>query len=257
MGQPLGSLRREDLEALSHELGRDQMDAWADCSLNDLSDADREQVLQHLQAKDWFLDRGRLEELQRRPLGDLEGGLPRELSGLVGSQEVELLRRRRLADLNQRQRDIVYEVFQQQGLAADEGQMRSLRRQKLNELEPSIYRALLRGLGEKAVGSWGGNRFQDLGEEETALLSGYLGRRIMGRIERRVLLHTISRLWIDYLTDIEDLRRGIGLEAYGQRDPLVEYKRRAFELFEELSGNIRRTVVRSVFRQPPEPLEAN
>jgi preprotein translocase subunit SecA len=76
----------------------------------------------------------------------------------------------------------------------------------------------------------------------------------MGRIERRVLLHTISRLWIDYLTDIEDLRRGIGLEAYGQRDPLVEYKRRAFELFEELSHNIRRTVVRSLFRQPPEPL---
>ncbi len=79
----------------------------------------------------------------------------------------------------------------------------------------------------------------------------------MGRIERRVLLHTISRLWIDYLTDIEDLRRGIGLEAYGQRDPLVEYKRRAFELFEELSDNIRRTVVRSLFRQPPEPLAAD
>ena len=107
------------------------------------------------------------------------------------------------------------------------------------------------------VDSWRGLRFQDLSEDQTALLSGYLGRRIMGRIERRVLLHTISRLWIDYLTDIEDLRRGIGLEAYGQRDPLVEYKRRAFELFEELSDNIRRTVVRSIFRQPPEPLEAD
>jgi preprotein translocase subunit SecA len=69
-----------------------------------------------------------------------------------------------------------------------------------------------------------------------------------------VLLFTISRLWIDYLTDIEDLRRGIGLEAYGQRDPLIEYKRRAFELFEELGENIRRAVVRSLFRQPPEPL---
>lgn len=96
-----------------------------------------------------------------------------------------------------------------------------------------------------------------MSEDQKDVLSGYLGRRIMGRIERRVLLHTISRLWIDYLTDIEDLRRGIGLEAYGQRDPLVEYKRRAFELFEELSGNIRRTVVRSLFRQPPEPLEAD
>jgi preprotein translocase subunit SecA len=64
-------------------------------------------------------------------------------------------------------------------------------------------------------------------------------------------------LWIDYLTDIEDLRRGIGLEAYGQRDPLVEYKRRAFELFAELGDNIRRTVVRSMFRQPPEPLASS
>jgi preprotein translocase subunit SecA len=77
---------------------------------------------------------------------------------------------------------------------------------------------------------------------------------ILGRVERRVLLHTISRLWIDYLTDIEDLRRGIGLEAYGQRDPLVEYKRRAFELFEELGDNIRRTTIRILFRQPPEVL---
>jgi preprotein translocase subunit SecA len=56
------------------------------------------------------------------------------------------------------------------------------------------------------------------------------------------------------LTDIEDLRRGIGLEAYGQRDPLIEYKRRAFELFEELGDNIRRTTIRILFRQPPEVL---
>jgi preprotein translocase subunit SecA len=104
------------------------------------------------------------------------------------------------------------------------------------------------------VADWGGIQFQDLDNEQRSLLSSYLGRRIMGRIERRILLYTISRLWIDYLTDIEDLRRGIGLEAYGQRDPLVEYKRRAFELFEELGDNIRRTAVRSLFRQPPEPL---
>jgi preprotein translocase subunit SecA len=78
----------------------------------------------------------------------------------------------------------------------------------------------------------------------------------MGRIEQTALLYSISRLWIDYLTDIEDLRRGIGLEAYGQRDPLVEYKRQAFELFEDLGANIRRTVVRSLFRYAPEPLRA-
>jgi preprotein translocase subunit SecA len=106
------------------------------------------------------------------------------------------------------------------------------------------------------VVEWDATRFQDLPQDQQTLISAYLGRRIMSRIELRVLLHTISRLWIDYLTDIEDLRRGIGLEAYGQRDPLVEYKRQAFELFEELGNNIRRIVVRSLFRQPPEPLAA-
>jgi preprotein translocase subunit SecA len=256
LGQPLGALRREDLEALSRQLGRTQLDAWADLRLRDLPEAEREPVLLHLQAQDWFVNDARLKELQGQPMRMLEGGVPEELRGMLGKQEVELLRRRRLADLDRRQLDVVYQVFQQEGLDAEEGQLRALRRQRLNELEPSIHRDLLRDLGGQVVDSWGGIRFQDLSEEQKAVLSGYLGRRIMGRIERRVLLHTISRLWIDYLTDIEDLRRGIGLEAYGQRDPLVEYKRRAFELFEELSDNIRRTVVRSLFRQPPEPLAA-
>jgi preprotein translocase subunit SecA len=112
-------------------------------------------------------------------------------------------------------------------------------------------------LGGEVIGDWDEGSFQALPSEQREQLSAYLGRRIMGQIERRVLLYTISRLWIDYLTDIEDLRRGIGLEAYGQRDPLVEYKRRAFELFAELGDNIRRTVVRSVFRQSPEPLAAD
>jgi len=135
-----------------------------------------------------------------------------------------------------------------------EDQMRPLRRQRVRELEQDTYHGLLRSLGEDAVDQWGSTHFQDLDKDQQSLLSAYLGRQIMGRIERRVLLHTISRLWIGYLTDIEDLRRGIGLEAYGQRDPLVEYKRRAFELFEELGDNIRRTAVRSLFQQPPQPL---
>jgi preprotein translocase subunit SecA len=144
-------------------------------------------------------------------------------------------------------------LHEQSELLGDE-HIRPLRRQQLGELDARVYDELLRNLGERIVAGWAVSRVQELAEEQQAVIGAYMGRRIVGRIERRVLLHTISRLWIDYLTDIEDLRRGIGLEAYGQRDPLVEYKRRAFELFEELGDNIRRTVVRSVFRQPPEPL---
>ncbi|HSJ58405.1 MAG TPA: hypothetical protein VLC95_14580 [Anaerolineae bacterium] len=109
-------------------------------------------------------------------------------------------------------------------------------------------------MGRQVVRDWGRRTFAELDGAEQERVSAYLGRSIMARIERQVLLHTISRLWIDYLTDIEDLRRGIGLEAYGQRDPLVEYKRRAFELFEELGHNVRRTAVRTLFRHAPEPL---
>jgi preprotein translocase subunit SecA len=162
----------------------------------------------------------------------------------------------RLKNLDRKQRDAVLRLLREQDLIADDPGMRTLRNQRLRDLEEGVYQDLLQDLGRQIVAAWGTESFGELGQDQQALLSAYLGRRIMGRIERRVLLHTISRLWIDYLTDIEDLRRGIGLEAYGQRDPLVEYKRRAFELFEELRDNIRRTVVRSLFRQPPEALDA-
>ena len=50
---------------------------------------------------------------------------------------------------------------------------------------------------------------------------------MMRQLERLVMLHVIDRLWVDHLTAIDDLREGIGLRAYGQRDPLVEYKARS------------------------------
>ena len=60
------------------------------------------------------------------------------------------------------------------------------------------------------------------------------------------MLGYVSRLWIDYLTDIEDLRQGIGLEAFGQRDPLVEYKRRAYQMFQGLMDEIRQGILSRV-----------
>ncbi len=64
---------------------------------------------------------------------------------------------------------------------------------------------------------------------------------------RELMLSTVSTLWVDYLTAIEGLREGIGLQAFGQRDPLVEYKRRAFEMFQDLYARIRSQVVTYVF----------
>ena len=56
----------------------------------------------------------------------------------------------------------------------------------------------------------------------------------MPMVERDVMLRTIDWQWMEYLTQMEHFREGIGLRAYGQRDPLVEYKNEAFEMFNEL-----------------------
>lgn len=64
---------------------------------------------------------------------------------------------------------------------------------------------------------------------------------------RELMLSVVTSQWVDYLTAIEDLRTGIGLQAFGQRDPLVEYKRRAFAMFQDLLGRIRSQVVMYVF----------
>ena len=55
-------------------------------------------------------------------------------------------------------------------------------------------------------------------------------------LERVVLLKVIDRKWMDHIDDMEILREGIGLQAYGQRDPLVEYKMAGFEMFDEMIG---------------------
>lgn len=66
-------------------------------------------------------------------------------------------------------------------------------------------------------------------------------------IERVILLKVIDRKWMDHIDDMEQLRQGIGLQAYGQRDPLVEYKMNGYEMFDEMTQNIREETVRLLF----------
>ncbi len=67
-------------------------------------------------------------------------------------------------------------------------------------------------------------------------------------MERGVFLQVIDREWQDYLRAMDDLRQGVNLRAYGQRDPLVEYKKEAFSMFESLIATIKAKVVSSEFR---------
>ncbi len=70
-----------------------------------------------------------------------------------------------------------------------------------------------------------------------------VGIDAMRYVERRMMLGIIDRHWTDYLTGMEDLRQEIGLQAIAQRDPLVEYRRAAYTLFDQLKANIERDVV--------------
>ncbi|MBM4142027.1 MAG: preprotein translocase subunit SecA [Lentisphaerae bacterium] len=67
-------------------------------------------------------------------------------------------------------------------------------------------------------------------------------------LERHLLLHAIDSHWQDYLRSMDSLREGVGLRAYGQRDPLIEYKREAFDMFETLMSDIKQDVASSLFR---------
>jgi preprotein translocase subunit SecA len=86
-----------------------------------------------------------------------------------------------------------------------------------------------------------------------------IGAELMPLVEKDVMLRTIDWQWMEYLTQMEHFREGIGLRAYGQRDPLVEYKNEAFEMFNELRDRIQASIVARIFRvqvqrnAPPPP----
>ncbi len=67
---------------------------------------------------------------------------------------------------------------------------------------------------------------------------------LIRELERVFLLKTIDRKWMNHIDDMEQLRQGIGLQAYGQRDPLVEYKMSGYEMFEAMTSSIQEDTVR-------------
>jgi len=70
----------------------------------------------------------------------------------------------------------------------------------------------------------------------------------LGALERYVIINAIDHHWQEHLTEMEDLRKSIGLRSYGQKDPLVEYKAEAYRFFEELMNNVRLQICTGLFR---------
>ncbi len=88
----------------------------------------------------------------------------------------------------------------------------------------------------------------DLAQQFYAQREKQVGDEIARQMEVFVYLNTIDTLWIEHLDTMDDLRSGIGLRGYAQRDPLIEYKREAFELFERLMVSVDYEIVHRIFK---------
>jgi preprotein translocase subunit SecA len=120
--------------------------------------------------------------------------------------------------------------------------------------------AALKAMGLEGVGTsedelWDiGNR-DEIAEHLHELAAAHLeareqaiGESDWSLVERHVLLRTIDSLWVEHLTEIDDMRRGIGLRGYAQQDPLNEFRKEAFQLYRELRDLIRHQVATTIFR---------
>ncbi len=74
-----------------------------------------------------------------------------------------------------------------------------------------------------------------------------LGEDVMREAERVILLKSVDRNWMDHIDNMDDLRQGIGLESYGQRNPVQEFKFQSFDIFEAMIENIKENTVRGIF----------
>ena len=115
--------------------------------------------------------------------------------------------------------------------------------QSLMPLPPEINAEKLAELARSEIEELLLNRAESVyqGMEEKA------GANAMRAIERAVMFRSIDTHWVDHLTAMEQLRQSIFLEAYGQRDPLVAFKRQGHEMFQELTSRIRTGIIRTIF----------
>ncbi len=95
--------------------------------------------------------------------------------------------------------------------------------------------------------------FNNIAEQKYALLETSFktqenGEQQLRQLELAILLRTIDNLWIEHLEAIDHLRRGIGLRGYGQRDPLVEYKKESYIMFSDMIDSIQNQVVYNIFK---------
>ena len=163
------------------------------------------------------------------------------IAQLLEAQEPEAITEDVLAHLEEAEQALVSAIGQVEYSRISSNAMR------LADFGEAAKRAFAEeGLNESVAG---------LGESDREVLVESLGRYVLNESHRRLLLSATSELWVDYLTRIEALRVSIGLEAYAQRDPLVQYKAKASEMFAQLLEDIRGLVISRAFTLQRRPIE--
>jgi preprotein translocase subunit SecA len=101
---------------------------------------------------------------------------------------------------------------------------------------------------------WEGMELDDIQEELLDLAERLydekersIGPDAIRQLERAVMLRVVDNLWVRHLTDLDVLREGIGLRAFGQQDPLVAFKREAYEMYNQLLGSIQHDIVHAIY----------
>jgi preprotein translocase subunit SecA len=131
-----------------------------------------------------------------------------------------------------------------------EAEQRRLANLRLADLPP-VLRGVLNAEPALASALTSAGTLGELTGAEREVAMTALGRFQVAQLLKQLMLQVIGQLWVDYLTSVEALRTSIGLEAYAQRDPLVAYKSRASEMFQELLVNMRAGVVARAFTFRP------
>jgi preprotein translocase subunit SecA len=178
-----------------------------------------------------------------------------EYDNVMNQQREVIYSRRRHALLGERLRDDIFDMVRDiaakiTGQYYQEGDLEAIRRDVLSKflVDLKITPDQFQHLGEEGVAdaiAKGAEEFYRRKEEQ-------LGAEMIGQLETMAMLQVIDGKWRDHLREMDDLKEGIHLRGYGQKDPLIEYKGEAFKMFMELMELISDEVVNIVFKFFPE-----
>lgn len=149
--------------------------------------------------------------------------------------------------------DMITEVIQEaidmycpEGVHSDEWDLKGLleNADQLFLPDHDIDPQVVREMGREAIVSF----FEENAHALYDLKEQQLGSETMRELERMVMLRMVDDKWMDHLDAMDQLRQGIGLRAYGQKDPLIEYKMEGYEMFQNMIASIREDTVRYIFR---------